>query len=161
MYVFHYAGFLGDSWIIGGDLKQCRGYWGCYSIASCHLYLSSGAGCLGSIFICGWLLWCLAWVVLLLLTGFSWFFMGLLTPPGGFLLERLDIFYVDNWAATCGGMISIVPGTVLSDRAPLSCIFSLLCLRLLGEGAESQIVSGWFTCLGSLVHIDSLVQRQD
>ena len=48
--------------------------------------------------------------------SFSWGFHRL----GGSLLERLDRFYVDPWIAAHGGTLGIIPGTVLSDHAPVS-----------------------------------------
>ena len=47
---------------------------------------------------------------------FSWGFRR----QGGRLLERLDRFYIDSIIAQQGGLTSIVPGTALSDHAPIS-----------------------------------------
>ncbi|MCO5550433.1 hypothetical protein L7F22_003919 [Adiantum nelumboides] len=52
---------------------------------------------------------------------FSWGFQR----QGGLLLKRLDRFYVGQFAAEMGGVISILPGTSLSDYAPVSlCLLS-------------------------------------
>ena len=55
--------------------------------------------------------------------SFSWGFRR----QGGRLLERLDRFYVDATIAQHGGLTSIVPGTALSDHAPVA-------LQILFEG---------------------------
>ncbi|MCO5590348.1 hypothetical protein L7F22_044317 [Adiantum nelumboides] len=52
---------------------------------------------------------------------FSWGFHR----RGGLLLKRLDRFYVGHFAAESGGAISVLPGTSLSDHAPVSlCLLS-------------------------------------
>ena len=42
-------------------------------------------------------------------------------------MERLDRFYVNDWAIGRGGQVGVVPGTTLSDHAPviLAVILSL------------------------------------
>ncbi|MCO5548470.1 hypothetical protein L7F22_001928 [Adiantum nelumboides] len=52
---------------------------------------------------------------------FSWGFHRQGEP----LLKRLDRFYVGHFAAESGGVISVLPGTPLSDHAPVSlCLLS-------------------------------------
>ena len=46
---------------------------------------------------------------------FSWGYRR----EGGRLLERLDRFYVNNWAIGRGGASRVVPETTLSDHAPV------------------------------------------
>ena len=47
---------------------------------------------------------------------FSWGFRR----QAGRLLERLDRFYIGDWASSIGGSMMIWPGTALSDHAPVS-----------------------------------------
>ncbi|MCO5604908.1 hypothetical protein L7F22_059082 [Adiantum nelumboides] len=52
---------------------------------------------------------------------FSWGFHR----QGGLLLKRLDRFYVGHFGAESGGVISVLPGTSLSNHAPVSlCLLS-------------------------------------
>ncbi|MCO5554186.1 hypothetical protein L7F22_007712 [Adiantum nelumboides] len=65
---------------------------------------------------------------------FSWGFHR----QGGLLLKRFDRFYVGHFAAESGGIISILPGTSLTNHAPVS-----LCLpsrRSVAPRRDSRIL---------------------
>lgn len=49
--------------------------------------------------------------------AFSW---GLCRQQGRLLLERLDRFYIGDWASYLGGSICIWLGTSMSDHSPVS-----------------------------------------